>query len=59
MATYSNTLAWEMLWTEEPGGLQSMGSRELDMTKRLNNQKEPQRPQRSNEPWTSRCLTLG
>ena len=26
MATHSSTLAWEILWTEEPGGLQSMGS---------------------------------
>ena len=26
MATHSNTLAWEILWTEEPDGLQSMGS---------------------------------
>ena len=26
MATHSNTLAWEIPWTEEPGGLQSMGS---------------------------------
>ena len=26
MATYSGTLAWKMLWTEEPGRLQSMGS---------------------------------
>ena len=26
MATYSSILAWEMPWTEEPGGLQSMGS---------------------------------
>ena len=26
MATYSSVLAWEILWTEEPGGLQSMGS---------------------------------
>ena len=25
MATYSNILAWEILWAEEPGGLQSMG----------------------------------
>ena len=25
MATYSSILAWENLWTEEPGGLQSMG----------------------------------
>ena len=26
MATHSSTLAWEVTWTEEPGGLQSMGS---------------------------------
>ena len=25
MATYSSILAWRMPWTEEPGGLQSMG----------------------------------
>ena len=25
MATYSNILAWEIPWAEEPGGLQSMG----------------------------------
>ena len=25
MATHSSILAWEILWTEEPGGLQSMG----------------------------------
>ena len=27
MATDSSVLAWEMPWTEEPGGLQSMGSK--------------------------------
>ena len=26
MATHSSTLAWEIPWTKEPGGLQSMGS---------------------------------
>ena len=26
MATHSNILTWEILQTEEPGGLQSMGS---------------------------------
>ena len=26
MATHSTILAWRMPWTEEPGGLQSMGS---------------------------------
>ena len=25
MATQSSILAWEIPWTEEPGGLQSMG----------------------------------
>ena len=25
MATYSGILAWRIPWTEEPGGLQSMG----------------------------------
>ena len=26
MAIHSSTLAWKIPWTEEPGGLQSMGS---------------------------------
>ena len=26
MAPHSSTLAWQISWTEEPGGLQSMGS---------------------------------
>ena len=26
MATHSSILAWKIPWTEEPGGLQSMGS---------------------------------
>ena len=25
MATHSSVLAWRILWTEEPGGLQSIG----------------------------------
>ena len=32
MATHSSILAWDILWTGEPGGLQSMGSQESDMT---------------------------
>ena len=32
MATHSSILAWRNPWTEEPGGSQSMGSKELDMT---------------------------
>ena len=29
MATHSSILAWRMPWTEEPGGLQSMGSQRV------------------------------
>ena len=32
MATHSSILAWRISWTEEPGGLQSMGSQQSDMT---------------------------
>ena len=30
MATDSSTLAWKIPWTEEPGRLQSMGSRRVE-----------------------------
>ena len=29
MATHSSSLAWRIPWTEEPGGLQSMGLQRL------------------------------
>ena len=29
MATHSSILAWKIPWTEEPGGLQSMGSQRV------------------------------
>ena len=32
MAAHSSILPWSIPWTEEPGGLQSMGSQELDTT---------------------------
>ena len=28
-ATHSSILAWRILWTEEPGGLQPMGSQRI------------------------------
>ena len=36
MATHSSILAWEIPWTEEPGGLQTMG---LQSRRRLSNSK--------------------
>ena len=32
MTTHSNILAWRIPWTEEPGGLQSMGSQRAGST---------------------------
>ena len=32
LATHSNILAWRIPWTEEPGGLQSMGCKVFDTT---------------------------
>ena len=39
MATHSSILAWEILWTEEPGGLLSWGQLQSNMTKHT--QREP------------------
>ena len=33
MATHSSILTWKIPWTEEPGGLQSLGSQRVDTTK--------------------------
>ena len=38
MATHSSILAGIILWTEEPGGLRSIGCKVLDTTKGLNKQ---------------------
>ena len=32
MTTHSSILTWEIPWTEEPGGLQSVGHKDSDMT---------------------------
>ena len=33
MATHSGNLAWEIPWAEEPGGLQSIGSQRVRLSK--------------------------
>ena len=35
MATHSSILAWEIPWTEQPGGLLSMGLQESGTTEQL------------------------
>ena len=39
MATPSSILAWKIPWTEEPGGVQSICHKELDMTECLSTQR--------------------
>ena len=35
MATHSSILAWRILWTEKPGGLQAIGSQSQTQLKQL------------------------
>ena len=46
MATHSSILAWKITWTEEPGGLQSMGSKRVrnDLVAKQQNTLEPPLP---------------
>ena len=43
MATHSRILAWGIPWTEEPGGLQSMGSQRVGYDLVTKQQEEPYR----------------
>ena len=42
MAIHSSILAWEILWTEEPGGLYIVHgvAKELDVTEQLSNNRK-------------------
>ena len=43
MATHPGILAWEIPWTEEPGGVQFMGSQRVrhDLMNKLQQQTQP------------------
>ena len=41
MASHSSILAWKIPWTEEPGGLQSMGPQESNMTEHTHTHTQP------------------
>ena len=56
MAAHSRILAWRVPWTEEPGGLQSMGCKESDMTERLTHVCELSR-RLSRVMWVQVCPT--
>ena len=56
MAAHSSILAWRIPWTEEPSGLQSMGSQGSGMTSRLNHHHH--HPSRDDETkWKWKSLT--
>ena len=45
MATHSSIVAWKIQWTEQPGGLQSMGSQITLIVNGLNAPTKRHRPQ--------------
>ena len=54
MTTHSSIPAWKILWTEEPGGLQSMWSQESNKAKRLNHNHQPSLPE-THQYSNNRC----
>ena len=54
MAAHSSILAWEIPWTEEPGGLQSMGSQRVGHDIRTQ-----QRQENESSRLHSTCIVLG
>ena len=55
IATHSSVLAWRIAWTEEPGGLQSMGSQGVRHRERTEEEEEEEGLARS----PSSALPLG
>ena len=49
MATHWGTLAWDIPWTEEPDGLQSMGSQRVDTTEQVSSHLKGRK--QSQESW--------
>ena len=52
MATHSSILAWRIPWTEEPGGLQSMGSQRV----RHNRVTDSAQPQKRSRQFPGTCV---
>ena len=59
MEIHSTILAWETPWTEEPGGLQPMGSQESDMTQQLNHDNHHQATQPAGFQFPDQGLNPG
>ena len=61
MATHSSILVWKISWTEEPGGLQSMGSQRVGhywATNLLTNNREGTQLHPPTENWIKDLLSL-
>ena len=56
MSTYSSILAWRTPLMEEAGGLQSMGSQDLDMTERITLSGKSDQVRKGIPPPVTTCL---
>ena len=59
MTTHSSILVWRIPWTEEPGGLQSMGHKESDTTEQLGTAQWVRRASKSFHPCLSPSPSSG
>ena len=56
METHSSILAWKIPWTEEPGGLQSMGSQRVRQDGTINTHDKSPWITWSQDPYTNKLL---
>ena len=58
ITAHSSILAWEIPWTEEPGGLQSMGSQRLGHNLAAKQQQEKHEEYREETKSSHSCCSL-
>ena len=59
MATYSSILAWRVPWTEEPGGLQSIGSQRVRQVKQDLSNYKSDKTEATEQPHSQSIQTVG
>ena len=59
MATHSSILAWKIPWTEEPGGLQSMGLQRVGHDRVTNTDTQGELSDWTAKNTEAYCLTFG
>ena len=59
MAAHSSVLAWRVPWTEEPGGLQSIGSQRVRQVKQDLSNYKSDKTEATEQPHSQSIQTVG